>query len=186
MSDLEQKMLSHFASLQVPKHSPYNGRIQNGSHYKLLASVYEDKRRAWKREMILLELERRKEERKRKIKEAIERLAQQELENEERDMLEKLTKDATEALMKGLRIPERARMVIAPVLQDHGIFWTEVFSESRSAHIVQPRQDMWLLLKRAGYSLSQIGRMFNRDHSTISQGVGKANERENKRNSRSA
>lgn len=54
----------------------------------------------------------------------------------------------------------------------------EVTSESRHAHLVKIRQEIWYRIRvDIGMSYPEIGKRFNKDHSTILHGVRKHAER---------
>lgn len=47
----------------------------------------------------------------------------------------------------------------------------EVYSQSRAWPLPVCRYILWLHLRKQGYSTTKIGKIFNRDHSTISAGL---------------
>jgi chromosomal replication initiation ATPase DnaA len=50
----------------------------------------------------------------------------------------------------------------------------DILGDSRMRHIVTIRHAYWYLLQQNGFSLSEIGRMNNRTHSTILAGINNA------------
>lgn len=55
----------------------------------------------------------------------------------------------------------------------HGVPVDRIFSDTREARVVAARRDAWKLARAAGWSLTEIGRAFNRDHTTILVGLRK-------------
>lgn len=53
----------------------------------------------------------------------------------------------------------------------HGVPVKDIFAPTRQARIVAARRDAWRLARAAGWTFPEIGRAFNRDHSTIIQGL---------------
>jgi len=76
-----------------------------------------------------------------------------------------------QVLMEGCRIPSRLRMLVLPMVEDCGIPWAMLVSPSRMEYLKGPRRKIWVMLQREGLSLPQIGKMFNRDHTTILHGI---------------
>ena len=75
-------------------------------------------------------------------------------------------------LMEGCRIPSRLRLLVLPMVEDCGIPWLDLVSSSRKDYLKWPRRKIWATLQREGrLSLPQIGKMFNRDHTTILHGI---------------
>jgi chromosomal replication initiation ATPase DnaA len=54
----------------------------------------------------------------------------------------------------------------------------EFKSPARIRDVSWPRQDFMLAAHRKGYSLSEIGRFLNRDHTTVLHGIRQAEARE--------
>ena len=54
---------------------------------------------------------------------------------------------------------------------------TEIMGRSRKAPIAQARHLVWLVAQRQGMSLTQIGRAFDRDHTTVLHGIRQENLR---------
>jgi chromosomal replication initiation ATPase DnaA len=57
------------------------------------------------------------------------------------------------------------------VAAEHGVLPSELRGPSRFAQFIEPRRRVWAELRERGYSLSQIGRFFGRDHTTIMHGI---------------
>lgn len=56
---------------------------------------------------------------------------------------------------------------IGLVALQHGFTADEVLSPSRTAKLVQARQDCIVMFRERGYSTTEIGRIMRRDHTTI-------------------
>lgn len=76
-----------------------------------------------------------------------------------------------QVLMEGCRIPSRLRLLVLPMVEECGIPWSMLVSPSRMEYLKGPRRKIWVMLQREGLSLPQIGKMFNRDHTTILHGI---------------
>ena len=63
------------------------------------------------------------------------------------------------------------------VLQETGISRREIVSEVREHAVIEARFAMYLALRKHGYSTPTIGKMLNRDHSTIVDGIRSARKR---------
>jgi chromosomal replication initiation ATPase DnaA len=57
------------------------------------------------------------------------------------------------------------------MIEEHDIPWSMLVSPSRKEYLKGPRRKIWAMLQREGLSLPQIGKMFNRDHTTILHGI---------------
>jgi len=73
------------------------------------------------------------------------------------------------------RRPQRsyfdADLTLEAVATHFGLTRAELAGRSRERHVAGPRQVAMLLLCRAGYSKSAVGRLLGRDHSTVSTGA---------------
>lgn len=156
-------MLEHFESLKPPKGKPYFGRIRDGKHYGVLAGDKKRKDTINRREAILLELERR-EKAKEKAKEEAAAAA----------LSDAMQTEPPRCIM-GLSAPPKMKAIAARVLAKHGKHWTDVFSTSRKQEICEVRFEIWSDMKDVGYSLQQIGRLFNKDHTTVLSGIRRHN-----------
>lgn len=70
--------------------------------------------------------------------------------------------------------PPRKRMIreiAVDVCRGHGIPLSQVLSESRVRRIARVRQEIMWRSYEAGHSLPKIGRVLNRDHTTVLWGV---------------
>lgn len=68
----------------------------------------------------------------------------------------------------------RIRAIVEPILAAHNVLWADVAGPTRTAALVRARRDVYVALRKAGYSLPLIGSWCNRDHSTIRHHVVKA------------
>lgn len=69
--------------------------------------------------------------------------------------------------------------VLHDVATRHGVEVQDIVGRSRARRLVAARQEAFYLMKEHGYSLSQIGRFCNRDHTTVMHGVEKHAEKLN-------
>lgn len=79
-------------------------------------------------------------------------------------------KTPDEELTKGL-FPKRFAKILLPVLREYNIPFEELSSNRRFQKYQIPRFRMYAMLRDAGYSLNEIGGIFNRDHTTILHGI---------------
>lgn len=70
------------------------------------------------------------------------------------------------------------RDIAGIVAAANGLTIKELTGPSRNRHIAWPRQRAWLLCREKGLTLTQIGRFFRRDHTTIMAGIAAAKKRE--------
>ena len=64
--------------------------------------------------------------------------------------------------------------IIERVLSKHSVDMVEVMGRSRERIVADARHEIWYFMKKlGGLSYPQIGKMFNRDHTTIMNGVNK-------------
>lgn len=70
-----------------------------------------------------------------------------------------------------------ARAIISVAAADAGLTIADILSHHRHAQIVAARQEAYLRLRQAGFSLSLIGLLMGRDHSTVIHGIRRATER---------
>ena len=187
-------MVEHFESLRPPKGKPYFGRIRDGKHYGILIGDKKRKDIINKREAILLELERR-EKVKKETEAAAAKKSLEEYRRMEKIRAERLAKASTfgDAMqiklprcVRGMSAPFKMKAIAARVLVKHGKHWTDVFSTSRKQEICQVRFEIWSDMKDAGYSLPQIGRLFNKDHTTVLSGIRNYNGRKRERHTTAA
>lgn len=72
----------------------------------------------------------------------------------------------------------RAREIIKLCAEKHGVLVSDLLSEQRTNLVAHARQQaMWLIAKETSLSFTQIGRIFDRDHSTVIHAVQRENER---------
>jgi chromosomal replication initiation ATPase DnaA len=75
--------------------------------------------------------------------------------------------------------PEARSMmqIVAGIARDNGLTLSEIKGPSRFRSECWPRQLAFAALLDAGFSSAGIGRFFDRDHTTVLDGAGKARER---------
>lgn len=72
----------------------------------------------------------------------------------------------------------RNETIVAEVAQEYGVSIAQLKGPQQQQCLVKPRHESWLRLYQTGLiNISQIGRMFNRDHSTVHYGIKRAEER---------
>lgn len=72
----------------------------------------------------------------------------------------------------------KVREIIKLCAQKHGLTVEDILSEQRTNKIAHARQQaMWLAAKETSASFAEIGRIFNRDHSTVIHAVQRENAR---------
>lgn len=74
--------------------------------------------------------------------------------------------------IKAPTIPD-IQMAIVRVADYFDVSPRLILSDKRHANLVFIRQAMWSVLHNLGYTFKDIGRNFNRDHSTIIHGVNR-------------
>lgn len=67
--------------------------------------------------------------------------------------------------------------VLHEVATRHGVEVQDIVGRSRAKRLVAARQEAFYLMKEHGYSMSQIGRFCNRDHTTVMHGIEKHAEK---------
>ena len=72
---------------------------------------------------------------------------------------------------------EVLRRAINRAAEHHGVTAAEIKGRSRLGSVVAARQDVFLLLREAGWSFPRIGRAMSRDHTTVMHGVAVAEAR---------
>lgn len=71
-----------------------------------------------------------------------------------------------------------AAVAIGAIARQHKVLPEEITGRSLSRKITPIRQEaMWMVNRRAGLSLTETGRLFDRDHTTVLHGVRKVEER---------
>jgi chromosomal replication initiation ATPase DnaA len=71
-----------------------------------------------------------------------------------------------------------SRRIIAEVARDHGITPDDIMGECRRPEFAWPRHEaMRQVYQETGLSFSAIGRIFGRDHTTVMNGVKRAQAR---------
>jgi len=69
--------------------------------------------------------------------------------------------------------PTSAASVVHDVSIFTGVTPAQIFGRSRRKTIVAARHEVWARLHRLGWSLSALGRAFDRDHTTILAALSK-------------
>lgn len=64
--------------------------------------------------------------------------------------------------------------LVKKICSREGAAIEEVFSERRSAHIARARHLIWWELRDRGWNLVELGRFFERDHSSVAKGLMRA------------
>lgn len=84
----------------------------------------------------------------------------------------------TAFIMKGFVGRQSARYVIAKVLVKHGMTFIDVAGQAKSQKFVDCRFEIYYRLRRElGLSLMQVGRMLNKDHTSVLHGYRKMEEK---------
>lgn len=78
---------------------------------------------------------------------------------------------------------ERRILRVREMCADAGVTVDQVMAKTgrMNVKLTHVRQDIWFALREDGMSLSEIGRMFKRDHTTILHGIKAAKERRDAR-----
>jgi hypothetical protein len=74
-------------------------------------------------------------------------------------------------LLSGLRGFPELKDKILPILEKHRIEWRDVCCKSQKWKYTKCRFEVFVKLNAHGWSLSQIGRLCNRDHTTVLNGI---------------
>lgn len=74
---------------------------------------------------------------------------------------------------------DELQRMIAEVARETGHTVEDLTGRNRFLPVVKVRQHAMLLAHEAGYSTPQIGRAFNRDHTTVLEGIRNARRRMN-------
>ena len=79
------------------------------------------------------------------------------------------------------RFPETRREMLFRLINEaaaiHGVAPHRVAGPERDAPAVRARQGVYLALREAGWTLPQIGKAMNRDHTTVMSGIAAAQAR---------
>lgn len=73
--------------------------------------------------------------------------------------------------MKGCPLSMRRQAIVLPVLEEFDLTWERLWQKDRRAVMHIPRRKVWLKLWEDGMSMVQIGRMTQRDHTTVLWGL---------------
>lgn len=63
------------------------------------------------------------------------------------------------------------QIVLNEIAERHGVARELLTSDLRSEHLVRARQEAYYELYALGFSSSHVGRILNRDHSTVLHGI---------------
>ena len=86
--------------------------------------------------------------------------------------------DRVRELIEPVLARRRAAVSCDQLLADRGLTLDELRSRDRSRELVEARQDVALALRRAGWTLTAIGKLLHRDHTTVIHGLRRAEARE--------
>lgn len=86
--------------------------------------------------------------------------------------LREFTEEELAALPSAFRgqigMPEDdASLLVNEISRCHGATWAEVKSPSRVKHLVTARRAIYVALRQLGWSYPAIGRLVDRDHTTV-------------------
>jgi chromosomal replication initiation ATPase DnaA len=70
------------------------------------------------------------------------------------------------------------RLIVAATATKHGVEPKDVFGHSRRAPIARARQEVMYRARLMGKSLTEIGKLLRRDHTTIMHGIAAHMKRE--------
>jgi ribosomal protein L16 Arg81 hydroxylase len=73
-------------------------------------------------------------------------------------------------------VSDAARQFISSTLLANGMVWSELVRPDRSPDMVVIRAEIYEFLSNRGWSLSQIGNLFKRDHTTVLHSLRKLPE----------
>ena len=62
---------------------------------------------------------------------------------------------------------EKNRVSIHAIAQEHDYTFEDIVGHCKTKHLVTVRRQCVVMLREKGYSTTEIGRIMNRDHSTI-------------------
>lgn len=75
--------------------------------------------------------------------------------------------------MTNTQKPERITRIEEIISEVSGVSISDMYSRSRDPAPVDARFAVWYAAKMAGFSYMRIGRLYNRDHTTIMHGISK-------------
>jgi len=70
-------------------------------------------------------------------------------------------------------VSDDARQFISSVLVAHRIVWRELIQPDRRPEMVMIRAEIYEFLNNRGWSLTQIGNLFKRDHTSVLHAIRK-------------
>lgn len=78
---------------------------------------------------------------------------------------------------KSTPAPQSMRGILADVSARHGVPVDAIMGRERTQRITRARQEAMALARQGGRSLEQIARVFQRDHTTVMDGIRRHEER---------
>lgn len=60
---------------------------------------------------------------------------------------------------------------VKAVVKEHHVLLDEVLGRARTAQVAAARRECWIHMKELGFSYPEIGRIWNRDHSTVMHAI---------------
>lgn len=79
--------------------------------------------------------------------------------------------DADRAIIAAIKDRAAIRAIAKKVAAETGTRMPDIMGRSRLAYLCRIRELIWFIAHQNGASLPQIGRVFNRDHTTILSGL---------------
>jgi len=73
----------------------------------------------------------------------------------------------------------KVREVVTPILEKSNVPWSVITGPRRFPHIVSVRREVFSALRGLGYSLTKIGLICNREHTTVLIGLRRHKEKMN-------
>ena len=67
--------------------------------------------------------------------------------------------------------PEGMANIAHDIALKHGVSYKDMRGSKRTQHQVKSRYEAMYVMRQAGFSVSEIGRFFNRDHTTVMHGL---------------
>ena len=67
----------------------------------------------------------------------------------------------------GMKASDNIRAIVRPFLREANLTWIDMRAECRRQYLVRCRRNVAIAMYGAGLSLAQVGRIMNKDHTTI-------------------
>lgn len=74
---------------------------------------------------------------------------------------------------------DRTMAILREIANRHDVGLAELLGPTRYGELGHPRRVAWRFLRRRGFSTTQLGQLFGRDHTTIIYGMRARHVREN-------